>query len=557
MSNAARTGWSGTRREFTQITLGGIASAVAGARLLAIDSTIGGVKVGAISYCFRSIPRPPSGDYVDTLIDAFKQVGLGLCELESVRVEPEPAIPGGGRIPAPITPEYTKRRGELRQWRLTAPMDRFKEIKSKFDKAGIELMGYVMTFSEDFTDEEIDRTFLAAKTLGVKIIGTNQTRVPMGKRLAPFADKYDVVLGWHNHAMVDDPTASTTTTPTTVAAAETPACPTPGPAVTPTFTPPPVDPAAPPPDPWDLSSTADPSWGTSKKSGTTKSQRVNGIVEHDGIAYFGGEFTKMTPPGGGTTATRNHLAAVDGATGQLTSWNPNASGNVFALALSADGDWVYVGGDFSSIGGKSAPKLARIRLEDGKIDPNFRPKVNSRVRAITLDGDRLYVGGNFTTIGGQPRPELAAIDPITGALLPWTPPALGRGRYIGHTGIPTPDYSPGYVFSIAVIGGKVFAAGNFLNIGCQGGLVTIDAATGGLVEPQYDPGRPIFDLTTYGGVLYAVGGGPGGTAYAFSPDDQKPLWKVKVDGVASTSRTSAGGRLGFSSRCVTGTWRLK
>ena len=206
MSNAARTGWSGTRREFTQITVGGIASAVAGARLLAIDSTIGGVKVGAISYCFRSIPRPPSGDYVDTLIDAFKQVGLGLCELESVRVEPEPAIPGGGRIPAPITPEYTKRRGELRQWRLTAPMDRFKEIKSKFDKAGIELMGYVMTFSEDFTDEEIDRTFLAAKTLGVKIIGTNQTRVPMGKRLAPFADKYDMVLGWHNHAMVDDPT---------------------------------------------------------------------------------------------------------------------------------------------------------------------------------------------------------------------------------------------------------------------------------------------------------------------------------------------------------------
>ncbi|HEV8624605.1 MAG TPA: hypothetical protein VG034_09115, partial [Acidimicrobiia bacterium] len=74
--------------------------------------------------------------------------------------------------------------------------------------------------------------------------------------------------------------------------------------------------------------------------------------------------------------------------------------------------------------------------------------------------------------------------------------------------------------------------GNFLNIGCQGGLVTIDAATGGLVEPQYDPGRPIFDLATFGGKLYAVGGGPGGVAYAFSPDQKKPLWKVKVDGDA-------------------------
>src|SRR6185436_15106911 len=87
----AMSGWNGTRREFGEITLGGLAAAVAGAKLLAIDSTIGGVKVGAISYCFRSIPRPANGDYMDTMIDAFKQVGLGICELESVRVEPEPA----------------------------------------------------------------------------------------------------------------------------------------------------------------------------------------------------------------------------------------------------------------------------------------------------------------------------------------------------------------------------------------------------------------------------------------------------------------------------------
>src|SRR5438094_951910 len=196
--------WTGSRREFGQLTIGGLTAAVAGTRVLAIDSTIAGVKVGAISYCFRSIPRPSQGDYMDTLIDAFKQVNIGLCELESVRVEPEPAIAGGGRMPATLTPDYTKRREDLRQWRLTVPMDRFTEIGKKFNSAGIDLMGYVMTFSEDFTDEEIDRTFFAAKTLGVKIIGTNQTRVPMGKRLAPFADKYDMVLGWHNHAMVED-----------------------------------------------------------------------------------------------------------------------------------------------------------------------------------------------------------------------------------------------------------------------------------------------------------------------------------------------------------------
>jgi sugar phosphate isomerase/epimerase len=197
--------WTGSRREFGQTTLGSLAAAAVGAPLPPPESTIGGVKVGAISYCFRSIPRPATGDYIDTIIDAFKQVGLSICELESARVEPPPGIAGGGRVPATITPEYTKLREEIRHWRLTTPMDRFKEIRNKFGNAGIALMGYVMTFSEDFTDEEIDRTFVAAKTLGVKIIGTNQTRVPMGKRLAPFADKYDVELGWHNHAMVDDP----------------------------------------------------------------------------------------------------------------------------------------------------------------------------------------------------------------------------------------------------------------------------------------------------------------------------------------------------------------
>jgi sugar phosphate isomerase/epimerase len=195
------------------MTAGAIVAAAGATRFRAVDrlsaaavaaADIGGVTVGAISYCFRSIPRPASGDYIDTLIDAFRQTGLALCELESVRVEPEPAIAGGGRVPATITPEYTKRREELRQWRLTTPLARFTEIGRKFGRAGVELFGYVVTFSDDFTDEEIDRAFQFARTLGVGVIGTNQTRVPMAPRLASFAEKYGIVLGWHNHANVKD-----------------------------------------------------------------------------------------------------------------------------------------------------------------------------------------------------------------------------------------------------------------------------------------------------------------------------------------------------------------
>ena len=195
-----------TRRDFGRMAAGALVAGVAGNRLHARETLIGGVRIGAISYCFRSIPRPAAGDYMDTLIDAFRQTGLATCELESVRVEPEPAIAGGGRVPATITPEYTKRREELRQWRLTTPLGRFTEIRGKFQKAGIDIFGYVVTFSDDFTDAEIDRAFQFARTLGAGVIGTNQTRVPVGPRLAPFAEKYGIALGWHNHANVTDPT---------------------------------------------------------------------------------------------------------------------------------------------------------------------------------------------------------------------------------------------------------------------------------------------------------------------------------------------------------------
>jgi sugar phosphate isomerase/epimerase len=196
-----------TRREFGKVTLASLAAAaVGGAKLGAIDSTIGGVKVGSITYSFRGIPRPDAGDYMDTFIRAFTETGLGFCELESVRVEPPPGIAGGGRVPSPLTPEYTKIREELKQWRLAAPMDRFREIRAKFDKAGIQLMSYVFTFAEDGTPAEREHAFRAAQALGVNVIGSNQTRTFMGKELAPLAEKYGIAVSWHNHANVKDPT---------------------------------------------------------------------------------------------------------------------------------------------------------------------------------------------------------------------------------------------------------------------------------------------------------------------------------------------------------------
>jgi sugar phosphate isomerase/epimerase len=195
-----------TRRHFGLLTVGGVATvALRIPRLAAaIDSTINGVKIGAITYCFRSIPRPAEGDYMDTLVELYKQTNIGLCELESVRVEPPLGAAGGGRMPVPVTPEYLANRQKIRDWRMAVPMSRFSEIRAKFANAGISLFSYVVTFVDDHTDEEIERTFEAAKALGVGVIGTNQTQTSMAWRLKPFAEKHNIVLGWHNHSTVAD-----------------------------------------------------------------------------------------------------------------------------------------------------------------------------------------------------------------------------------------------------------------------------------------------------------------------------------------------------------------
>ncbi len=196
-----------TRRDFGKIALSTVAAAAPLARLRGaarINSTVGGVKLGAISYCFRAMPRPPGADYMDTVVKACVECGVGYLELTSPMVEPANTLPGGGRVP-PDTPENRKMRADLRQWRLTEPLTRFKEIRKKFDDAGIDVFAYVMTFAEDFPDEEIDVVFKQAQALGVNIIGTNQTTVGMAPKLVPYAEKYKMTLSFHNHAKSDDP----------------------------------------------------------------------------------------------------------------------------------------------------------------------------------------------------------------------------------------------------------------------------------------------------------------------------------------------------------------
>jgi hypothetical protein len=156
-----------------------------------------------------------------------------------------------------------------------------------------------------------------------------------------------------------------------------------------------------------------------------------------------GEVTDIAVPSGGTTvyaagsfanvgsSAHAGLAAISASTGSATTWNPNPSGGaVNALAVSPDGSTVYAGGTFTNIGGNALTRLAAISASTGSSNASWAPAPNSAVNTLALspDGNTLYVGGTFTLIGSaaQTRNLVAAVSTTNpGNPTSWDPSAVG------------------------------------------------------------------------------------------------------------------------------------
>ncbi|MGH9800106.1 MAG: TIM barrel protein [Blastocatellia bacterium] len=214
-----------SRREFGKLTLAGLPLTLAFAQ-----GKVGGVRIGIQSYSFRNLE-------LDAAIAAMRDIGIGECELFSGHVEPRvgPAGMGGGAPRPPQTPPQggqaapptgtppqgrtpgqgqgptpemreamRKRAEETRKWRLSVSLDHFKDIRKKFNAAGVKLQAYNLSFNDNFSDEEIDRGFEMAKALGVKLITASST-LKAAKRVAPFADKHKITVAMHGHSNLTDP----------------------------------------------------------------------------------------------------------------------------------------------------------------------------------------------------------------------------------------------------------------------------------------------------------------------------------------------------------------
>jgi len=200
-----------SRREFTKLTLAGVPASVLLSRVpkqaaAKINSRINGVQIGAITYSFRSMPP-------EDIIKAYVDIGLGEMELMSNHAEQLAGAPagrgGGGPRGAPLTPEQQAERDAaikaLHDWRMAATEATFAPVRKKIQDAGIELKILCYNMNVKTTqDDEIEYAFRMSKALGVAAISTS-TQVSMAKRLAPFAEKHKMRVGFHGHANTTNP----------------------------------------------------------------------------------------------------------------------------------------------------------------------------------------------------------------------------------------------------------------------------------------------------------------------------------------------------------------
>ncbi len=150
---------------------------------------------------------------------------------------------------------------------------------------------------------------------------------------------------------------------------------------------------------------------------------VNTIAFSGNVVYVGGQFTSA----GGQT--RNRLAGLDATTGLATSWNPNVTDfTVLTPAvvniIAVEGSTLYIGGLFSSVGGLTRDGAASFDITTGLTtawNPSFNDGGGRNITGLAFRNNLVYLGGNFTRIGGQNRARLAAVDATTGLATSWNP----------------------------------------------------------------------------------------------------------------------------------------
>jgi sugar phosphate isomerase/epimerase len=201
-----------TRRELGRLALTAPAAALLGARAGAAaarpNSKIEGVQIGLIApYSFGR-----DATDADAILKNLVELGISAVELQERPAEAAagaPAIPGFGGPGGPggrreLTPEQRAEREAaqeaLRKWRLSASMDGFTALRTKYNDAGVHIYAFKLPLTAAMSDDEYAYTFEVAQALGADHITMElPTDATLTKRIGDFAATRKMRVAYHTH----------------------------------------------------------------------------------------------------------------------------------------------------------------------------------------------------------------------------------------------------------------------------------------------------------------------------------------------------------------------
>ena len=176
-------------------------------------SNFGGVKIGAITWSFRTMPTDAGSILLHTLSS-----GLGYLELMGDVAENYAGAPRAPQFGPQIrvapgqelTPEQQRERevqAEARQryneeriaWRLSVPMAKYEELGRIYRMAGVDIHILKLEPNANMSDAELDYVFNACKAIGAMGVSV-EIGLAVAERVAPFAARHGKYLLLHNHA---------------------------------------------------------------------------------------------------------------------------------------------------------------------------------------------------------------------------------------------------------------------------------------------------------------------------------------------------------------------
>ena len=181
-----------TRREFGRLAVAAAASqlagpAVASAQAHKPNSLISGVQLGTITYSYRSMPDQSAEATLRYIVDS----GISAIELMNGPAESFAGAPASGR------------RGQggeqLKQWRTSVSMDRFKALRKMYNDAGVSIFAWKV-LNPAMSDEEFEYVFDVAEALGCTHTTLElPTDAAQLKRIGQFAEKRKIYAAYHTH----------------------------------------------------------------------------------------------------------------------------------------------------------------------------------------------------------------------------------------------------------------------------------------------------------------------------------------------------------------------